>query len=357
MHCRSDIEFNRTKNYFVLPGVFFVFVFVFFGAFFAATAHAQGQQNSQIPTPSASFTYDNIQYVVVDGAVYKIDGVSGDRQFFVKLYDTEYLQNNYTEIDGVIYRLVPDTGEKIPTRARFFDGFENASSLKDLIGLERGWTSLTLQSAGAPTVGEYVALRQKILRGETDFIDNRIEPSPLRPFVGNSSLRAFAPAATGPVPLTKASLESELLYFERGDDFWFSAMFYIESGTPTSLVDIEAGYILNGPGMRLMVSENMVPRLELKWGDKPTYRPNLGIAAKLPLGKWFKIDMHFFLSDDNSGVAKLWLDDELVISANGQTLPMPDTVLTRLQIGITANSPDENTLVYVDQVAFSKTAP
>ncbi len=63
------------------------------------------------------------------------------------------------------------------------------------------------------------------------------------------------------------------------------------------------------------------------------------------------------LSHTQEGVAELWLDGELVIRANGQTLPMSDTVLTRLGVGITANPRDVGALLYVDEVVFSDNEP
>lgn len=328
--------------------------------FFQSGVYGQtDQKNTEqlISSASAEFTFENRNYVIVDGSAYEIDEESGRSRFVTQLYEPGYILKNYREQDGVVYRIVPDSSQSYPVITGFFEGFEGANELSDLIGIERGWTSLTLLSAAAPTVADYVALRQKILRGQLDFIDNRIEPSIERPYQGLASLRAFAPVSPGPVTLTKASLSTELLYFDKGDDFWFSAMFYIENGMPTSLVDLEADYITNGPGMRLMVSPEGKPRLELKWADKPTYRLNMGVSAKLPVGEWFRIDMHFMLSDTQEGLAELWLDGELIISANGQTLPMSDTVLTRLEVGITANRRDVAALLYIDELAFSNTGP
>ncbi len=342
----------RPKN--CRPGLALTF---FLGALAMGAHGPKAQDLEQLGPPSASFIYENAQYVVIEGAAYEIDGVTGNPRFVLQLYDPAYIGENYLERGGKMFRRLPGSDETVPVLEDFSDGFENAASLLDLIGLERGWTSLTLQSQAAPTVADYVDLRQEILKGQADFADNRIEPSPLMSFSGTQSLRAYTPVSRGSVPLTKASLDTELLYFAKGDHFWFSAMFFIEEGTPTSLVDLEADYIFSGPGMRLMVSPELVPRLELKWADKPTYRLNRDIPATLPVGRWFKVDLHFFLSDTSEGVAEMWLDDQLIISASGQTLPMADTVLTRLELGITANPKDRPALVYVDQVSFSGTAP
>jgi hypothetical protein len=59
----------------------------------------------------------------------------------------------------------------------FTDDFEGTTRLADLLDRKRGWTAIALQSPKAPTVKDYVKLRQRILKGESDFLDNRINPS------------------------------------------------------------------------------------------------------------------------------------------------------------------------------------
>jgi hypothetical protein len=87
---------------------------------------------------------------------------------------------------------------------------------------------------------------------------------------------------------SKASLETGLAYFVRGDDFWYSAWYFIVGGQPLGLVDLESTYIDEGPGPRVLLSETGAPRVELKWADKPTYRARPGNrvfkAPKVPGG-------------------------------------------------------------------------
>lgn len=300
-----------------------------------------------------NFNYQSKPYQVIDGVAYQINKKTGKRKFLMQLYDPAFLVDNFIKKNGIWHRIQISSGKIFPIKTYLSEGFENASDINDLVGEQYNWTTFTLQSQATPTIKDYVSLRRNIIKNGADFLDNRVEPSSLRAKSGKQSLRLLSVKPSRNMPLTKASLGTELVRFEKGDNFWFSGWFFIEQGTPTSLIDIEAGYIKNGPGMRLMVSPDLVPRLELKWADKPTYRLNQNIKAQLPIGKWFNLRLHFFLSEKSNGTAKLWLNNRLIISASGQTLPLVNTVLDRLEVGITASPPGMDSIVYVDDIIVS----
>jgi hypothetical protein len=231
------------------------------------------------------------------------------------------------------------------------DGFENATTIHDLVGPARGFTTITLQSPKAPTVAQYVALRHSILDNNGNFLDNRIEPSTAQVHSGATSLRALAVPAGGGATVSKASIESELMHFVKGDDVWFSGWFYINQGAPTGILDFETSYVLDDPGIRVLLDGNRQPRVELKWGTKPTYFALPGTAV--PFRKWFHVQLHVALSDASDGRIEMWLDGRQVIGADGPTLPLADILYDRLEIGITANE-STTSEVFVDDMKVDR---
>jgi hypothetical protein len=115
---------------------------------------------------------------------------------------------------------------------------------------------------------------------------------------------------------------------------------------PFGIADFEASYIESGPGLRIVLDDG-VPRVELKWASKPSFHAIQSV--KMPVGRWAKVQLSAKLSDQQDGAVSLWIDGRLVISGKGQTLPLPDTVYDRMEIGITANNGPPTT-VYVDDV-------
>lgn len=294
------------------------------------------------------------------------------------LYDINYITNNY-KTDGTIkYVTDPTTLINYPVFITLNENYIGKEDIFDLIGPSYNWNAMTLQSPMAPTIADYVALKQKILAGgrPAAFLDNRMDVvfektsvaslsagiddskvfrknmnwnqlGPGSLFKPNKNMKFFA-AAKGSTSLTKCSLDNELLFFSKGDTLKITCAFYIESGNPTTIYDTEASYIDQGPGLRIIFDSSLVPRVELKWGDKPTFTQNSSPVA-LQTGRWHKIRSEFFLTDDPLvGTVKVWIDDVLKIDRVGQTLPTPDAVYTRIETGITANSNNATCTVYFD---------
>ena len=133
-----------------------------------------------IPAPvesevELSISHEGQTYKVIHGAVYKAGPDPGRLTFVETLYDPDFHAKNYAVVDGVPNRRHPDTGQFYPTKRHLEEGFEDVPDLAGLIGPRRGWTTLTVQSPEAPTVPDYVALRQRILSGRGGFLDNRVE--------------------------------------------------------------------------------------------------------------------------------------------------------------------------------------
>lgn len=291
--------------------------------------------------------YQGKTYRVVGGAVYEPQG--GMLHYVERIYATDFHDRNYVREATQVYRIVD--GRRYPVLLRIDEGFESAERIADLVGPDRPWHSITLQSPRAPTVERYVELRQRVLRGRGEFLDNRIEPSTAQAHSGKKALRALAVPPGNGASFSKASLESELVYFVKGDEVRLSAWFYIARGRPVGLLDVESSYVLEYPGMRILLDEALSPRVELKWADKPTYRASGDV--RLPVGRWVELRLHMILSDRNDGRVELWVDGTSVIRARGQTLPLADTVYDRIEIGITANT-GETAEVFVDDVRMAK---
>lgn len=316
------------------------------------------QPARSIPMPDDSLVELTVEhngetYKLVNGDLYRV--TAPDRLVFVeKLYDKDFRKTNYTRKDGQVLRVASDTGKTYPTRRHFEEGFENAERIGDLIGPERGWTSFTLQSVKTPTISEYNRLRSRILKGESDFMDNRVQPTSKIAHSGTGSLECYSVAPSPKMVCAKASLSTELLYFVKGDDFWFSGWYFIpEGGMPFTLMDLESTWIKEHPGMRIMI-EDGAALFELKWANKPKYHQPKVNRVRIPVGRWVHLKARLHLSESVDGQVQLWQDERKLIDEQGQTLPLAGAIYDSLEIGISAHSFGPNTAtVYVDDVAIS----
>ena len=315
-----------------------------------AACNAQSVLNASDYSSAPLINSQGKAYRVVRGAAYEVQG--SQLVFRTQLYDPDFYAKNYRQEKGIIYRYV-DADHKYPVLTSMNEGFEGASRLPELIGPARGWNSFTLQGPATPTVDDYVRLRKVILEQGGDFVDNRIEPSAATVHGGARSLRAYAYPSSWRLDVSKASLETVLLHFRKGDDFWFAGWFYIANGTPVGILDLESSYLPEYPGLRILLSDTLQPRVELKWADKPTYHV-APASAVLARNRWHYIRLHAYLSDGADGRVEMWLNGTQILNVTGQTLPLPDSVYDRLEIGVTANQSGTAEL-FVDDMRFDRT--
>jgi hypothetical protein len=275
--------------------------------------------------------------------------------FFSKPYDKDFYAKNYQVEDGKIYIVDSKAGKRYPIKRFFSDGFENAAGIRDLIGLERGWTSFTLQSPGSPTVTDYNNLQARILRGECGFLDNRVEPSSEHAHSGRQSLKTLSVAPGSYHDCTKASLSTTLLHFVKGDDVWFSGWYYVEKGGESNtLLDLETKFARGSPGMRICLIHGHVSFQLAKWADNPRYRQTAWPQTPFPMNRWVQIKARLRLSEAEDGIIQLWQDGSLIIDQRGQTLPFADVVYNSMEIGLSAHSASSDSAVlYVDDVVIS----
>jgi hypothetical protein len=274
--------------------------------------------------------------------------------FISEPYDKDFYEKHFDVQDGVVYR-VDDDGKQYQVLQNFNEDFENAMTIRDLIGIERGWTTFTLQSPEAPTVADYINLRRQILLEESDFLDNRIEPSSEQAHAGLLSLKALAVAPDTGMCCTKASLSTELLHFTKGDNVWFSAWYYIEeAGEFITLMDLESTFVRGYPGIRIRLHKGYLEIELAKWVPNDVHRQPEGEELLFPTGRWVNVKAHLHLSENDDGIIQLWQDDILIIDRRGQTLPFAEAVYDSLEIGLSAHtSGSETAILYIDDLIIS----
>ncbi|MCX7824817.1 MAG: polysaccharide lyase [Verrucomicrobiae bacterium] len=345
----------KTKPMLILPAVAVVLLLAGVMARRAAAIPARTITPPDESEVELTATEKGVTYKLYRAALWRVDARSGRWEFIQQMYDPDFYAKNYVERDGVVCRKTAD-GNLVPVRRRFADDFEHAKPVRELIGLDTGWTAFTLQSPKAPSVSDYVRLRKRILQGQSDFLDNRVELAADIVHSGRRALKTYSAPPSRSMVCAKASLDTELLHFVKGDDVWFSGWYYVPegSGMPFTVMDLETSWIREYPGIRIMLADGKHAMFELKWGGKPKYRQSKGKEVVFPVAKWVHLKARLRLSEKQDGIAELWQDGVKIVDARGQTLPLAHTIYNSLEIGITAhNDRDKPATLYVDDVAIS----
>ncbi len=291
------------------------------------------------PPPPYSLTLEGQRYIVRDGKVWKPTG-AGTGTRVDTLYDPAFA--SMFSVEGCqIFRFTEDKSAKFPVSKTFAAEFEGTADLQGLIGLDAGFTAFVLQSPQAQTVADYVALRACLLRRTCDFKDNRLEVLAAAAHDGGFGLRATSVGPVGNMITAKASIESELVHFVRGDVVKLGAWFRVNEGRPYGLLDLESAILDLAPGPRILLEGDHL-EVELKFAEKPRFKPTG--TKPFPIGPWVRVEVEYRLEPDDSGQVRLWQDGELLIDAKGHTLPLPNTILNSLEVGITSNSVSKTVL-------------
>jgi len=318
-----------------------------------------GDESTKAPPLNApveeSLMFEGNNYELISGKLYRVFSQK-DKRFALDVYDPEHVKESYRNESGAIYRVISST-EKFPVSETYSEGFEGEGDLVSLFEKRDFWTSMTLLSPAAPTVMDYVELRKNIMNRKSGFVDNTLSLSGERAHGGRRSLKCLSVKPGGrkkAASITKASLDSELLYFAKGDTLFFSGYFFLEKGAPTSIVDFESSYVNEGPGVRILFSKDLRPRIELKWADKPTWRIRKSVEYRFPIKKWTLVEMKVFLSNDQEGTVELKIDGNKLIEGKGQTLPFAKAIYDRMEVGITANGKGSDCVLFVDDVTMER---
>ncbi|TWT50850.1 hypothetical protein Pla22_35930 [Rubripirellula amarantea] len=236
------------------------------------------------------------------------------------------------------FTLVRHDGQSGRMYKSFVDDFSEPQFLS-WFGEDR-WTTIDTLSPSSPSLEEYVSLRNKIFRGESDFLDNRIE-------AGDGVAKFTAVAPTPQMVTSKSMLENNRLWFVKGDHLWYRGKYLLKKGVPFTIADFQERGRYNSPGPRITIWDKKYLGYELKSGWKPKRRQT---EFEIPIDTWFVLTVHLLL-DESDGLVEIWQDDDLVLSENVATLAASDSLLNALEVGITAT--DEAAEVWVDEVAIS----
>jgi hypothetical protein len=148
---------------------------------------------------------------------------------------------------------------------------------------------------------------------------------------------------------SKASLDTELLHFKRGDRVHYSAWYRLDRELEwATLMDLETTWIKGHPGPRIAISGGAL-QVELKWADKPRWKQAKPI--KLPVNQWVHVETEYLL-DNHDGRVRVWQDGKLLIDGTGQTLPLEDSILNSMEVGLSATQTDA--VVCVDDVEIKR---
>lgn len=257
-------------------------------------------------------------------------------------------------VDGCVLSRTADDGSRVPVGRDFAAGFEGVDDVCALVSPVHRFTAFTLQSPRAPEIPDYVALRNRVCGEGAPFLDNTLTVIADAAHEGSRGLRCFAvpqdaTLAAGGHP-SKSSIETEVMHFVRGDVARIELWLRVVDGLPLGLLDLETTFVASRPGPRLLVTEDGHFEGELKWGDKPRF-PSLPGASTIPIGRWFHLVVELALEPDETGHMRVTVDDEVVIDADGPTLPMPNTILNSLELGLTSSIVE--TTLDVDDVLVS----
>ncbi len=222
------------------------------------------------------------------------------------------------------------------------DSFETFSSLDDLFFPD----------------DEFWSLKQQTRSGNNFTIDTTQVHS------GSKSLK-FVAQKSDDDGASKCSISKQNMAFWDSETVRLSAWYFIE-GTDSLdwlfLFDLEEQTAIGaGPGMRLTLVNNQL-RVEYKFYEKDIAQP-IGQEVDFPRNEWVELIWEVKLSQKNKGTVKLWQNEQLIIDSKNNTT-LPTDILYSLQgtkgmyssveIGITANSRDNDLTIWVDDIKFEK---
>lgn len=181
---------------------------------------------------------------------------------------------------------------------------------------------------------------------------------------GNKSLKFIAQKSEEGA-VSKSSISKQNMAFWEGETVRMSAWYFIEGTTPLDwlfLMDLEEQAAIGaGPGMRLAMVDNKL-RVEHKFNEKDIVQPT-GQEIDFPRNQWVEVVWEIKLSRKKKGTVKLWQNGQLILDTQkNKTLPKDllyfqqgtKGMYSSCEIGITANSRDNNLTIWVDDIKFQK---
>lgn len=164
---------------------------------------------------------------------------------------------------------------------------------------------------------------------------------------------------------SKSSIAKQKMAFWEGETMQVSGWYFIEGTNQLEwlfLFDLEEQTAIGaGPGIRLAMVDNKL-RVEYKFNEKDVVQTP-GQELDFPRNQWVEIIWQVKLSQKGEGAIQLWQDGQLIIdSQNNTTLPSDflyfqqgtKGMYSSIEIGITANSHDNDLTIWVDDIRFEK---
>jgi hypothetical protein len=285
------------------------------------------QPNYTTPTPGElTFEQDGVTYLLVNGDVYEVKS-NGSREFLEKLFDPDFFAKNY-RIQGDKVFQVDESGNLYPVTRTFRDGFEGVTSVQDLITTTR-WHVYNTDPKDIDKAYNYYDL------------GNRITVSQEQAHSGINSLKFYAKPSSQ-IP-SKASINKNIMYFKKGDHVYFSGWFYVTDvpsiydGGGFTIMDLETTFI-KSIGLRIIFRQNDSLAFELEM-PKTQFKQEEGSEVRFP----------------TDGHVQIWQDGQLVLDKSGRTLPLPDTIYDKFEVGISAiaKGAQYEKIMYVDDIVIS----
>jgi len=199
----------------------------------------------------------------------------------------------------------------------------------------------------------------QLTRGE-----NNITVDTTKVHSGNKSLK-FVAQKSDKDGASKSSIAKQNMAFWEGETVKMSAWYFIEGTNSLEwlfLMDLEEQTAVGaGPGMRLALVDNKLS-VEYKFNEKDITQKT-GQEIDFPRNQWVQVVWEVKLSQKNQGSVRLWQNGQLIIdSKNNRTLPKDflyfqqgtKGMYSSCEIGITANSKDNDLTIWADDIKFEK---
>lgn len=195
-------------------------------------------------------------------------------------------------------------------------------------------------------------------------LGNSVTIDTLKSHSGSKSLK-FTAKKSDDSEVSKSSIVKQNISFLKDETIRISAWYFIEGTNSLQwlfLMDLEEKINIGAnPGMRLALVDDKL-RVEYKFNEKDIIQTQ-GQEINFPRNRWVQILWEIKLSQNNSGLVRLWQDDKLIIDGKDKvTLPKDflyfqqgtKGMYNSLEIGITANSKDNDLIMWVDDLKFEK---
>ena len=224
----------------------------------------------------------------------------------------------------------------------FQDDFESYSSLNELL-------------LDNDTLWSFTQLTRK---------NNLVNVDSSKAHFGSKSLH-FKAQKSDSEGASKASIAKQNMAFWDGETVRLKASYFIAGNDSLQwlfLMDLEEQTAIGaGPGMRLALVNNQL-RVEYKFDEKDILQTS-SPSLYFPRNEWVDIVWEVKLSQKKKGAVKLWQNGQLIIDqSNQRTLPKDilyfqqgtKGMYSSCEIGITANSQEADTELWVDDISFEK---